>query len=220
MPRKRNFKEPRSPLLVLTAGEDEALFFSQMRRDCRYSNMRVFQKSGESKSLVEMIREAGKLRLEHGLGTAWCIFNPHDIELNPKELAESRDLAAKKRVALAYTNPGIEFWYYLHFAIPDTPFRSREDAAEALQRYIPDFRLGPKYLREQGSDLYMKLFTNKAQAVLHANRFNMLFGDRVGLSGPRLDYSCTIPKFLNDVSDLCGKCFIAKGQNAAELQKY
>ena len=220
MPRKRNFKEPRVPLIILTAGEDEALYFTQMRCDCRFSNMRVFQKSSESKSLVDMIKEAGKLRLEHGLGNAWCIFNPHDIELSPKELQESRALAAKKRVALAYTNPGIEFWYYLHFAIPDTPFRSREDASEALRRYIPEYRLGTRFLKDQGSDLYMKLFTNKAQAVLHANRFNMLFGDRVGMSGPRLDYSCTIPKLLKDISDVCGKCFISKGQNAAELQKY
>ena len=105
MARKRNFKEPRTPLLLLTAGEDEALYFSQMRRDCRYSNMQVFQKSSDSKSLIEMIKEAGKLRLEHGLGTAWCVFNPFDIELSPRELTESRALAEKKRIALAYTNP-------------------------------------------------------------------------------------------------------------------
>jgi hypothetical protein len=218
--RKRNFKDPRVPIILLTAGEDEALYFSQMQRDCRYANLQVFQKNPDNRSLIDMIKEAGRLRLDNGNGTAWCIFNPHDIDITPKVLTESRAIAVKKRVALAYSNPGIEFWFHLHFAIPDTPFQSRKDAAEALKKFLPDYRPGPNYLNEKGRDLYMRLFTRKAQAILNANRFNMLFGDRAGLSGPRLDYSCTIPKFLKGVGENCGKCYIAQGQNAAELQNY
>ena len=220
MPRRRNFKDPRKPMLILTAGENEALYFSQMRRDCRYANIEVRQKSKESATLSDMIKEAGRIRLDEGFDSSWCIFNPLDVEINPTELALCRPLAEKRRVALAYSNPGIEFWYYLHFAVPETPFRDREDVAQALQKYIPGFSLDPDYLREEGADLYMKLFTNKAQAVLYANRFNMLFGERVSSSGPRLDYACTIPKLLTDINNQCGKCFIAKGQNALELQKY
>lgn len=220
MSRKRNFKDPRTPLVLLTAGKDEELFFKQMQRDCRFSNMKVFGKSEKTSTLVDLIVEAGRLRLEHGLGRAWCIFNPNDIELSPTILTESRKMAKQKRVALAYTNPGIEFWFYLHYTAPETPFQDREDAIEALQRFLPDYHNGETFLKGKGSDLYMQLFTNKAQAIINANRFNMLFGDRAGLTGARLDFSCTIPKFLKDVGDICGKCYISKGQNAAELQKY
>ena len=38
--RKRNSTESRRTLLLVTATEAEALFFSQMRKDCRYGNLR------------------------------------------------------------------------------------------------------------------------------------------------------------------------------------
>ena len=41
MARKRISQKPRETILLVTATEAEALYFSQMRKDCRYSNMTV-----------------------------------------------------------------------------------------------------------------------------------------------------------------------------------
>ncbi len=206
--RRRNFLQPLVPLVLLTAGEDEAVFFSQMRRECRYANLQVFRKSADSLSLPAMIREAGRLRLEYGNGYAWCLFNPFDIEISPGDLTEAQKLAKTKRVAMAYTNPGLELWFYLHFAVPENPFSSRAESVDALQKFLPDFQPGADYLREQGSDLYLRLFAHKGQAVLNANRYNMLFGSRAGLGTPRLDNSCTVGRFLKSVNDVCGRCYM------------
>ena len=41
--RKKNTTEPKRMLLLVCATEAEALYFSQMRKDCRYVNLTVLQ---------------------------------------------------------------------------------------------------------------------------------------------------------------------------------
>ena len=51
--RKRNNTQTKTTLLLVTATEAEALYFSQMRKDCRYGNLTVVNSGATSlKALV------------------------------------------------------------------------------------------------------------------------------------------------------------------------
>ena len=55
--RKRNSTDSRRTLLLVTATEAEALFFSQMRKDCRYGNLTVVNAAaGSLKQLLTFAR--------------------------------------------------------------------------------------------------------------------------------------------------------------------
>lgn len=213
--RKRNYKSTRSDILIMTAGEDEALFFSQMRRDCRYSNLTVRNIDDSIDSLEKMIKLTARMKKDEDFDQAWCLFNPDDLEISPYDVYECTKIAESKKISLAHSNPGIELWYYLHFAIPQMPFVTREKAAQALRTFVPDYRIGSRYLKEVNKELYLTLFPQKAQAFINANKYNMRFGDTVQAGNIKLDYACTIPKMLQEITDVCGKCFITRGQGFA-----
>ncbi|MCK9349114.1 MAG: RloB domain-containing protein, partial [Sphaerochaeta sp.] len=61
MARKRISQKPRRTVLVVTATEAEALYFSQMRKDCRYANMTVVWEP-DYKDLAHLITLAGQMR--------------------------------------------------------------------------------------------------------------------------------------------------------------
>lgn len=198
-------------MLILTSNEIETQYFNQMRRDCRYANMVVRQKSANVQTIEQMIQEAGALRKHEGLSETWCITNPVDVAFAPVGAAAYEELAQKKRVKVVYNNPGIEFWFYLHFACPDKEFNSRRELEIALQEYLPGFRANIDYLTgKDGMQLYMNLFANKSQAALHADAYKREAGSlRIGEIG---HMTTNMPTFLTHVIDTCGKCYVARGQ--------
>ena len=58
MKRKRVNENPRQTLLIVTASQSEALYFSQMRKDCRYTNMSVIwaEEARDLEEFVECLR--------------------------------------------------------------------------------------------------------------------------------------------------------------------
>ncbi|MDA3832306.1 MAG: RloB domain-containing protein [Spirochaetales bacterium] len=211
MSRKHDVREPKRPLLVLTSNAVETCYFLQMRRDCRYGNMSVSQKSDSSENLHAVIREAGKLRRDFNFASVWCIVNPVDVHIEADKESEYRQLAKTKKVSVVYNSPGIETWLYLHFEKPETDRMSRKNLADKLAEKIPGFRLEEEYFHTgEGKKLYLRLFPNKSQAVLHADLMrkeqDFVFP---GSDPERL--SVQMPAFLAGVIDGCGRCFISQG---------
>lgn len=211
MARKHDKREPRKPMLILTSNEIETQYFNQMRRDCRYANMVVRKKSEQVHTIEQMISEAGTLRKHEGFSESWCITNPSDVAFVPVHADAYEELARKKRVRVVYNNPGIEFWFYLHFTRPAKEFNSRRDVEQALQEYLPGFSSDLEYLTgKEGMQLYMNLFANKSQAALHADAYKRAAGpQRIGEIG---HMSTNMPTFLTHVIETCGKCYVARGQ--------
>ncbi len=211
MPRRHDTREPRNPLLVLTSNEIETIYFRQMRRDCRYANMSVRQKDPASEDFKQMINEAAKLKRNLGYGAVWCVLNPFDVEMDPSEAKEYEDFARKKKISLVYNVPGIEFWFYLHYGVPADPRLSAKQMEEELRARIPGYESTEQYFKSgDGMDLHLKLFPNKAQAVLNANAFRQR-GENVPL-GDATRLTTNMPSFLTDVIRECGRCYISRGQ--------
>jgi len=117
MARKRISQQPRQTILLVTASETEALYFSQMRKDCRYSNMTVVWEQGY-KDLSNLITIASKMRNSGNFSCVWVVFGFADLGVKPEQVSELLGLAEQKKVKLAWNNPSLPLWYLLHLQVP------------------------------------------------------------------------------------------------------
>ncbi|MCF7934083.1 MAG: RloB family protein [Spirochaetia bacterium] len=211
MARKHDSREPRRPLLVLTSNEIETLYFQQMRRDCRFANMSVMQKDPQTTDLLQMIKEANRLRRHNGYASVWCITNPVDLQMSPVQHQEYEAFAKKRKVSIVYNNPGIELWFYLHFGVPSAGMESAEDVISGLRTFIPGFESSAAYLSgDEGKQFYLRLFPNKAQAAINTDAYRQVVGK--GKWGELYHMSTNMPSFLTDITQQCGRCYVSRGQ--------
>lgn len=212
MPRKRENREPRKPILILTSCLEETLYANQMKRDCRYANMNVRQKSDSVGDLEAMIREAGTFRRTESFEAVWLLVNPESITIDPSKGETYQALASRRHVHIIYNNPGLEFWFLLHHRVPETDVLSSEEIHEALQQYIPGFSMSKEYLSSpEGMQLYLKLFPFKADAVINAQEYRRLCNVPY-IIGDTGSAQTGMAAFINDITGVCGRCYVSRGQ--------
>ena len=115
-PRKRNKVEAKETMLLVCAKESEAVFFSQMRKDCRYSNLTVIAE--ESSSLEKFIDAAAKERNRGKYSVCWALFGFNDVATDVEEVKSMMDYADKKKVNLCYFNPTFDLYFMLFATKP------------------------------------------------------------------------------------------------------
>jgi|ERR1043165_2889930 hypothetical protein len=72
--------------------------------------------------------------------SAWAVYDGDEHQLiNPHNWNDAIQLAARKKINLAVSNPCFELWYVLHFQ-PQTANLSRQDAIRVLRKHIPDYQ--------------------------------------------------------------------------------
>ena len=79
--RKKNTTEPKQTLLLVCATEAEALYFSQMRKDCRYVNLTVMQApEGRNDDIKDLVDFTGRQRSRGRFDSAWALFGFDDVK--------------------------------------------------------------------------------------------------------------------------------------------
>lgn len=212
MKRKRINESPRKTLLIVTASEAESLYFSQMRKDCRYTNMTVLWAS-EVGDLDELIRFAASQRIKGRFDATWCVFGFEDLQVTPEQVRHSMPYAKKRKVELAWNNPGIGLWYLLHLQSPRLPISSNTLVESTLKGILNNFSLTPEYLLDEGDSLHLRLFPAKAEAVVQAGSYNTMAQQR-GSSLPPVQMA----KLINEIGDICGTADMSHNQKLIGLK--
>lgn len=212
MKRKKNNEKPRRTLLVVTASEAESLYFSQMRKDCRYTNMTVLW-AQEAEDLEGLIKVAYKARVKGRYDSTWCVFGFKDLQVQPEHVRLAADFAAKKKVQLAWTNPSLALWYLLHLQTPRMLVTDLAVIEKTLSGVLPNFSSGPDYLLHDGASLHLKLFSSKAQAAVNAGSYNALATQKSAGVPP-----VNMVKLLNEISDICGTADMSHNQKLIGLK--
>ncbi len=212
MKRKRMKESPRQTILLVTSTEAESLYFSQMRKDCRYTNLTVMM-AEEVSTLEEMIRFAAKMRLKGHFDLVWCVFSTKKMNVNADNIAEVNELADKKKVKLAWNAPDLALWYLLHLQSPSQPIEDVSVITSALGGVLPKFSPEPEYLLSDGASLHLKLFNAKAQAVVNASSYNAMVSSR----GVRMQ-PVNMTKLLNDITQVCGAADMSHNQKLIGLK--
>ncbi len=212
MARKKISNKPRRTILIITATEAEALYFSQMRKDSRYSNMTVLWEQ-EFKDLEHLITLASRYRNTGDYSVVWVLFGLADLTVTPSEVKGVLPYAKKKKVGLAWTNPTLPIWYLLHFQTPNGFVGDTSVISKALEKTLPGFSSDASYLLTDGMYLHLKLYPAKAKASLNANSYNRLVEKDLGLAAVSL-----VP-LLNDITDICGLADLTHNQKQLGMNK-
>jgi hypothetical protein len=212
MMRKRVNQNPKKTLLVVTATEAESLYFSQMRKDCRYTNMTV-RWAEDATDLESLISSAAKIRTAGKFDATWCVFGFSDLNATPEQVKAALALADKKKVKLAWNNPGLAIWYLLHIQAPRQPLGDIALVESSLRGHFPKFSTSASYLLNEGNSLHLKLFPAKAQAVVNAGAYNSTAEKRFG-GLP----ATNMTKLINEITDYCGLADVSHNQKLIGLK--
>ncbi len=195
--RKKNNLLPKGTLLVATATEAEALFFSQMRKDCRFTNMNV--EHVDAKNLEDFITKVGRIKSRNHFDEAFAVFGFDDLATNAEEVKTVKEMADKKKVGLAFFNPSFDLWIYLHLAEPKSFVNDKNIFVNALSSKLAEYEFSEKYLLSKGLNLHMQLFPRHAMADLAARNYNNVAKVATGLE------ATTMPELNKAINEICGQ---------------
>ena len=212
MARKKISNKPRRTILIVTATEAEALYFSQMRKDCRYSNLTVVWEQ-DFKNLEHLITLAARYRNTGNYSVVWVLFGLADLSITASEVKLQLSHAEKKKVRLAWTNPAMPIWYLLHLQVPRGFVGETRMINSALEKSLPGFNSDASYLLTDGMYLHLKLYPAKAKASLNANTYNRLVEKDLGLA------AISLVPLLNDITEICGLADLTHNQKQLGMNK-
>lgn len=205
MKRTRNTMMPKGAMLIYAATEFEALYFSLVRKDCRYANLTVMCAQNPG-TLEELIMQASKAKLRGKFDCAWALFSFSDFGLAPADVKASEELAAKKRIKLGWINPSLSLWIYLHFKAPSMVLTDAAPIIDGLAKSISGYAENGDYMLGAGQNLHLALFSNFSKALANASSYNRLCESSFGLKGTN------IPDIYADIHAFCGNADITHNQ--------
>lgn len=212
MARKRISQKPRETILVVTATEAEALYFSQMRKDCRYSNMTVVWQETFN-DLHQLIGMAARMRTTGSYTSAWLVFGLADLGIDSSAVKAQMEYAKRRKVGLAWNNPSLSLWYLLHMQAPRSFVSDPKIIEGALANQLPAFRADASYLLDEGMDLHLRLYSAKSKAAVNASSYNAAVEPSVGLTATNMI------ALLNDITDICGLADLSHNQKQLGMKR-
>ncbi len=204
MARKKLSMNPNETLLIVTSNEANALYFSQMRKDCRYANMNVMALA--AKDLHDFIGKAAKVRNKGGYSVVWAVFDFADFGLDADKVKAEQPFAAQKNVNLGWNNPCQALWYLLHFQTPLAFVEEKNAYETALKKVVPGFKAEASYFLGEGIAFHLFLFPSLSKAASASGAYNALAKAKSGLEATNMVL------LVNDITRICGKADITHNQ--------
>ena len=201
--RKRNRIDAKETMLLVCANDAEYAFFSQFRKDCRYSNMTIKAREGKATDLHSLIDFASRQKNKGKYSVCWICFGFDDVGIKVEEMEKELEYAERKKVQLLYFNPTF-YLYFLLFDFKPEVLLSRKDIVEKLAKKYPGFEDSEKYFLTDGLALNLKIYPRLAVADANARAFNDKIEIQTGLP------ATSLPDFLDSVKTVCGKADMSK----------
>ncbi len=201
--RRRNRIEAKETMLLVCQSEAESAYFSQFRKDCRYSNMTIKLKEGSKNTLRALIDSASRQKNRGKYSVCWVCFGFDEVDVKPEDMEKEMEYAERKKVNLLYFNPTF-YLYFLLFDLKPEIMLSRNEIMDKLSKKYPGFDGSEKYFLTDGLTLNLKIYPKLAVADANARSYN----DMVEI---KTDFPATsLPQFLDSVKTVCGKADMSR----------
>ena len=176
--RKKGIKRPKQIkksgdiiLIACQGTKTEPQYFQSLRKEwlIRSSQIRIFKKAYDPKSLVEEVLELKKEYendKEIKIDEVWCVFD-HEGCNKDKHFEEAVNQAKDNEIKIASSNPCFEVWYLLHFEPVKKPFEKYKDVEKDLKKHLKGYDKSANYF----STLYpnTKFAIDNAEALRKHN---------------------------------------------------
>jgi hypothetical protein len=182
MARKKKSIKPKKTMLIVTASEDEALYFAQLRKDSRYANLSVEWLGPHKNDMEKSLSKVARKKTQGRYKEVWFVFSFKEMDLTNESFKEIQKIANKKRVKLAWSNPGINLWYYFHFYPLNATEISEEEINKKIREKIPSFEPTAEYLKTEGLDFYKKICVLDNDANRNARMYNNIVEQFTGVA--------------------------------------
>lgn len=182
MARKRISIKPKTTMLIVTAREDEALYFSQLRKDSRYANLSVEWLGSHNNDMEKSLSKVARLKTHGRYSEVWFVFSFKEMGVSNENFKNIKSIADRKRVKLAWSNPGINLWYYFHFYPLNATEISDEDINRKIREKISSFQPTVEYLKTSGLDFYKKICVLDNDANRNARKYNNIVEQYTGVA--------------------------------------
>ncbi len=203
--RKRNKVDAKETMLLVCAKEAEAIFFSQMRKDCRYSNLTVVA-APDGLSLEKLIDYAGKLRNRGKYTSCWVVFGLNDVAASLSDVENAEEYAAKKKLRMLYFEPSFDLYFLLFISRPKAYIEDADAVREEVGKAISGYALTTDYFLTKGLNLNFNLYPKLAEADRNARDYNELVSFEKGYG------ATSLPEFFDDLKSICGKADMSHNQ--------
>lgn len=213
MARKKKSIAPRKTMLIVTASEAESLYFSQVRKDSRFSNLSVEWAGDGFSDLEKLISYAGRKRNHGRFNEAWLVFSFEQFGLDSAAVKELIPLANKKKVHLAWSNPGISLWYLFHFKPLNSFDIDLNSIDNAIREKLPEFTSDAEYLKTDGIDFYKKICVMDNDANINARAYNDAVEKVLGL--PAINFV----ELSLAITEYCGIANFTQNQRTIGMEK-
>ncbi len=204
-PRKRIRVVPKETMLLVCATESEAIFFSQMRKDCRYSNLTIVTAPAKC-NLDKFIEFAGRTRNKGKFSVCWAAFGFDDLACDADAVRERLGVAEKKKVNLLYFNPSFDLYFLLHAERPAKYIASVNEIKEKLSSIHSGYELSVEYFLTKGLNLNFEIYPKLAEADKNARSYNDDVEFETGLP------ATSLPDFFDSLKNVCGKADMSHNQ--------
>jgi hypothetical protein len=170
--RKLNVRTPRFPrILILTEGEStEVIYFESIKKriDKQFQDQLIVEKidlivSGQGKSTTKLVEIAEKLKAKTDYQAIWLVFDKDSFT----DFDHAIDLAAKKDMMVAWSNPSFEFWFLLHFETLTVPIDNTL-LLDKLLKHLPTYK-------KSASIEFDDLEVHFTKAIQRANRLKQRY---------------------------------------------
>ncbi len=204
MMRKRNPVSPKSTMLIVTSNPTLAVYFSRVRKDCRYVSLTVEYKSADS--LEDLIKISAKRRIAGKYSSTWAVFSFKDFDLKAKDVIAMEDFAKSKKVKLGWVNPNLSLWFYLHLKPINVFVDDAASFEQAIAKVFPGYEETEDYMTNDGKDIHLHLFSSFSTAVVNASSYNKLAEKTTGL------IATSFPLLYEDIKEVCGEADLSHNQ--------
>ena len=143
--RRPPFREPLRRVIIACEGtKTEPDYFDAIRSHYRLTSAQIViaEHSGtDPRSIVEAaVKKRRELTLDKSWRSgdfAWAVFDGDEhIENNRQNWLEALDMARRKSIGVAVSNPSFELWYLLHYQDQDARI-TRQNLLVRLKRHVP-----------------------------------------------------------------------------------
>ena len=204
MTRKRNPVLPKKTILLVTSNPALAVYFSRVRKDCRYVSLSV--ECQKASSLEDLVKVTAKRRVAGKYDSAWAVFCFKDFNLKAEEVKAVEPVAEAKKVKLGWLNPSLSMWLFLHTKPINAYVSNAASFDQALGKVFPGYAETEEYMSNDGKDIHLRLFSLFSKAIVNASDYNKLCEKTTGLA------ATSFPLLYEDIKAICGEADLSHNQ--------
>ncbi len=186
--RQAGQRQPRLSILIVCLGEQtEYLYLRALRRDFNLmsAEITIVPTSRDPRTVVAL---AEKHQRQDGFDEVWCVFD-HEFPPENASFWPAIQLAERRGMQLAISNPAFEVWVLLHFVYTTRVFTDNPELLSTVRSVYPQYA--------KNRDCYDELKGRQSTALVNARRLRAFHPTDEAFPHPSTDMHLLVERFIS-----------------------